>query len=480
MTVKRYWRLMTMVVAGTALTVSAAHAQLLDTTTRVVTSAAGRAFDVTTGFVRVPELRAGDGAPSGTVDLAVVRVRIAGAAARPVAHVILAGGPGDSGVDLVTGLVRQGDAELWDLFDGDVIGIDQRGTGQSRPNLATRALYDLPLDTPGSLREWLPRIERIAREVATTFRAQGIRLEAYNTRESADDVADVRRALGYQRLTVWGRSYGSHLALAIVGRHPDMVHRLVLVSPEGPNHTWKRPSHVDAVIRDLVKRGATELDTHIRQVLARLSAQPVTVSTRNPLTGTDVTIALGAFDVQWITTEALGDSRLVATLPAVFREMAGGDFTRMAQIAVVRRSRAGVQSAMKHMMDLSSGASSERRRQIDGEAREALLGHAINFPSMYVADAWAPVTDLGESFRQNPRSSVPTLILVGDLDPRTPVENAREIAATLPAAQIVILENATHQFDMFGAAAIRSRLGRFLRGEAITEERLVMPAIVFQ
>jgi pimeloyl-ACP methyl ester carboxylesterase len=61
---------------------------------------------------------------------------------------------------------------------------------------------------------------------------------------------------------------------------------------------------------------------------------------------------------------------------------------------------------------------------------------------------------LGVDFRAPIRSSIPTLILVGDLDPRTPVANAREIAATLSGAPIVVLENATHQFDVFGSSSI--------------------------
>ena len=135
---------------------------------------------------------------------------------------------------------------------------------------------------------------------------------------------------------------------------------------------------------------------------------------------------------------------------------------------------------MKHMMDLSSGASVERRRQIESEAREALLGNAINFPGMFAADAWAPVTDLGEEFRRPVRSGIPALILVGDLDPRTPIVNAREIAATLPAAKVVVLENATHQFDVFGSPAILNLLATFLRGDAIAADTLVLPAIPFK
>jgi pimeloyl-ACP methyl ester carboxylesterase len=404
-----------------ALNTGTAHGQLLGTTMSAVTTPDGHVIEVTDAFVRVPELRGPEGASSGTIDLAVVRLRRPGRPARSTAHVILAGGPGDSGVNLVSGLARQGSSAVWELFDGDVIGIDQRGTGRSRPNLETAKRYDLPLDKPGSPAEWLPHIDRTSRRVAADFRAGGIHLDAYNTRESADDVADVRAALGYERFTIWGRSYGTHLALATVARHPRIVDRLVLVSPEGPNHTWKLPSQVDLVIRRLVERGATNLEAHIRQVLARLTAEPATVLVTDPKSGIRSTVVLGAFDVQWMTAQALGDPRLVATLPAAFRDMAQGNFERMAQVALLRRSRAGVESAMKHMMDLSSGATVERRRQIEDESREAILGNAINFPGMFVGGAWAPVTDLGEEFRRPVKSEIPTLMLVGDLDPRTPV-----------------------------------------------------------
>ena len=59
-----------------------------------------------------------------------------------------------------------------------------------------------------------------------------------------------------------------------------------------------------------------------------------------------------AHDVQWIAAQALGDPRLVATLPVAFREMAQGRFDRIAQIAFVHRSRVRVESAMKHGSEL--------------------------------------------------------------------------------------------------------------------------------
>ncbi len=72
------------------------------------------------------------------------------------------------------------------------------------------------------------------------------------------------------------------------------------------------------------------------------------------------------------------------------------------------------------------------------------------------------------------------LILVGDLDPRTPVENGREIVRTLPNGRLVVVENASHQFDVFGSAPIRGVLGPFLVGAPIAAERITLPALQFQ
>jgi pimeloyl-ACP methyl ester carboxylesterase len=98
---------------------------------------------------------------------------------------------------------------------------------------------------------------------------------------------------------------------------------------------------------------------------------------------------------------------------------------------------------------------------------------------MYLSEAWRAV-DLGEAFRRPMTSDVPALLLVGDLDPRTPVENAREVARTLPKARVVVLENATHQFDLFGTPTIREILERFLRGESLAGERVALPLPAFK
>lgn len=446
---------------------------------RTVTATDGRQMEITTGFVRVPEQRAGAGAGIRHIELAVIRLRWADAAAA-TANMLLAGGPGDAGTRLLSDLSGQRAASLLDLMGGDVISFDQRGTGRSRPSLALPDAVPLPLDAPGSPAAWRPLMERAARLAATRFAAEGVRLESYTTVESADDVEAVRRAFGYRRLNLWGRSYGSHLALATVRRHPDSIARMILVSPEGPDHTLKLPGQTDLVIARIGERaGVPDLPVTMRKMFERLRRAPVTVAVANPAGGTTQQVTIGEFDLQWLTAQSLGDPRLLATLPAAYREMAAGKFERIAPAVLMSRTRFRLGSAMKYMMDLSSYATPARLARIREQAGSALLGNAMNFPLMDLRGAW-PDADLGDDYRSAVRSDIPTLILAGDLDARTPVENAHEIAAGLTRAQVVVVENAAHEFDLFGNPAIRPVLQDFLADRPVRAEQVALPPIPFQ
>ncbi|WP_181373248.1 alpha/beta fold hydrolase [Massilia glaciei] len=452
-------------------------ATLIDAKDATLIASDGTAFVVTSARVKVPQRRAAPDAAA--IELAVVRVRRAGNVGGN-AHVMLAGGPGDSGVRLALDMARRGGAALSGFIDGDLIGIDQRGIGGSTPSLLPPVRYGLPLEAQGSVATWLPIIEAATRTVAAEMRRRGIDLQAYNTEESADDVAAVGQVLGYGQMTLWGRSYGTHLALATARRHPAMVKRMILVSPLGPDHKWKLPSQVDLVMGRIGERaGAPRMTAQLREIVDRLGRAPVRVALPDPATQKTVNVVIVPCDVQWVIAQVIGDPRALATLPAAVHEMHGGDFRRVAQMSLALRPRLGIISAMNHMMNLSSGESGDRKARIKREAGSALLGDAINFPGRYLGPAWG-ARALDGGFNEPVTGAVPTLILAGDLDARTPVENGREIAATLSAAKLVVVENAAHEFNVFGNQAIRALLGGFVRGEAIVDERVVLPPLRFE
>jgi len=63
---------------------------------------------------------------------------------------------------------------------------------------------------------------------ARPLEGAGVEPTAYNTVESADDIDDLRQALGFEKVDLLAFSYGTRLALAVVQRHSSHVGRVVL------------------------------------------------------------------------------------------------------------------------------------------------------------------------------------------------------------------------------------------------------------
>ncbi len=168
---------------------------------------------VSCGFLRVPERHGGE--DSSVLELAVMVLRARSSAPHPDPILFLQGGPG--GAALST-------AELWRESawrdTRDIVLLDQRGTGYSRPNLKCPELY---LDLYAGLDSCRDRLSR-----------SGVDLRAYNSRENAADVAALRQALGVDTWNLYGVSYGTRLALTVLRDHPEGVRSVVLDSTYPP------------------------------------------------------------------------------------------------------------------------------------------------------------------------------------------------------------------------------------------------------
>ena len=131
------------------------------------------------------------------------------------------------------------------------------------------------------------------------FTGKGIDLRGYTVKELADDVNDLRRALGYDRITLVGTSFGSQWSFAIMRRHPDIVMRALLSGVEPLDYGYDMPSHVFAAIQRMwweaekdprIKPYLPEggLAAAAREVLRRLDRAPVQVKVKGrPKTGED-------------------------------------------------------------------------------------------------------------------------------------------------------------------------------------------------
>lgn len=439
--------------------------------------AAGNEVDAELGHITVPENRSDPN--SRQIELTFVRFK--STSPNPGSPIVyLAGGPGGSGI-------ASGRGARFPVFMamrefGDVIALDQRGTGQSEPKMMYAGSGRLPLDKPATREAMSALYAKQARSMAAEMERRGIDLRGYTTNENADDINDLRKALGADKLTLWGTSYGTHLAFAVIRRHGAHVDKVILHGIEGPDQTDKLPSDVQRQLETIHRLAASDpqvsakipdLMTALTEVLNRFRESPITFNT-SPGAGRAHNIVVGSFELQVYLAGQIGRRAGIEHFPATLYALMNGEYLDFARWALQSR-RFGLISAMAAAMDTASGASPERQQRIQRETKECILGNAINFPFPEIR-ASVPVPDAGDEFRAPLHSDVPALFISGTIDGRTPVSNAEEMLEGFPNGELLIIENVGHGDDLFVASPkILEAMQTFMRGENLQTTRIEMP-----
>lgn len=431
------------------------------------------------GRLLVPENRGSDA--SRRIELRFVRLRGRVSPGTPL--IVLAGGPGGSGITMGRRPSLLAFAELAREL-GDVIFLDQRGTGMSL-TLECPGRWELPLDQPMTRESLVSASRDYFRRCAAFWTDRGADLRGYTTAESADDVDAIRAALGASKMNLYGASYGSHLALATVKRHGDKVNRAIIPMVEGPDHTIKLPSNIQKQLETIAARVRQDPEWNrimpdflatVASVLGRLERAPAVVELDDSVGQRKVRVSIGKFDLQKFTAQGLGALGFLRRLPARYRELESGDYRWLAQEALKLRSGEIPDNAMSYVMDCASGLSEARRKRIRAEASTSLLGDAIDLPWPDVCSAWSQ-PDLGDEFRANPKSDVPVLFLSGTLDGRTPQSNALEVAAGFPNSHHILVDGMSH-----GHPQLFPELGpvmlEFLRGHPVSLREHSFPFVL--
>ena len=418
----------------------------------------------------------------------LVFVRLKSTAAKPGFPVVyLDGGPGSSAI----GLARAPD--YFQAFQklreaGDVILLDQRGVGRSKPNLTRVSNESLPPDVFADREVALRAFKERAKSAADYFRAQGVDILAYNTVESAHDVEDLRQALGAEKLNLVGFSYGTHLGLATIRYHGKSLNRVVLIGTEGPDHTDKLPGTSDESLRRLARMVAADAEIGgkmpdlvgtLRRVLDRLEKEPVTVTITDQRTKKPVDVKVGKSGLQFLIMRDLGDASDLPVFPAWFYTMDKGDYSILKRFVERRYNQfGGGLSVMTLVMDISSGVSKARAAQIKKEAPAALLGDIVNFPISEMGDVFGN-PDLGDEFRAPVKTNVPTLFVSGTLDNNTQPFQADEVRKTFKTSTHIVIENAGHE-SMLTDPQVQKTMVEFLRGQDVSDVKINLPALKFQ
>ena len=254
--------------------------------------------------------------------------------------IYLEGGPGGAGTEALE------DESLTSLFKDvlasrDIILVDQRGTGDAKPELACSHSHMFPMAPSPTPAERLEVIERLSMSCADQVRAHGIDLSAYNSQESADDIADLARHLNVEKIVLLGASYGSHLALSVIRRHETLIERALLALIEGPDDTFKRPRQLDDMLLALDAEAADPASNWphseppsvaVEQVLRQFN-EPKMASWVDAY-GRKTEVEIARHDLEVVLFGQMGRDIFWRSLPGVVERLRTGDWSQLARTTI--------------------------------------------------------------------------------------------------------------------------------------------------
>jgi pimeloyl-ACP methyl ester carboxylesterase len=394
------------------------------------------------------------GATPGSVTLAIRR-RLAPVGEARSAVIALAGGPGQSAIPFAETFT----ALLGPILDTrDLIVFDQRGTGYSHP-LSCHDFEQPVSHTGGQL-------------IAACANQIGPERAFYNSPDSVADIEAIRRAGGYEKLVLWGTSYGTKVAEEYAQEYPAHVEALVLdsvVPPTGPEPLDR--STFEAVPRIL------------RQVCAYRQCAHITPNPVGDLAR--LVRRIGAGTVQGRVIDGEGDAHTVQiSSDELLDTLLEGDFNPIlrAEFPAAAAAAAGGDTApLARLLERAAGGESEEGEGIDVPLYLTTTCEEEDFPWSRTASPRERLAQVAASIAALPAGAVapfapanmlalsdasacaywpfatpappavgtampdvPTLILSGADDLRTPTANARALAAQIPDAHVLVVPNTGH------------------------------------
>jgi pimeloyl-ACP methyl ester carboxylesterase len=249
------------------------------------------------------------------------------------------GGPGGSGIGFLPGIAQGiGNGEVAQRFD--LIGFDPRGVGVSTPGIVCLTPAEQDALRAGEIGGNDP--EAFNREFAATC-AQRTGLDVLatvGTRDVARDMDVLRAALGDERLSYLGYSYGTRIGTVYAKEFPERVRALVLDGADDPsdNRTEGLVNQMagfqqafDAFAADCVQRGDCPLGTDPAQATDAYRAllQPLLDAPVPTADGRKLSFA----DAQTGTIAALYGPQGWEPLRRGLAELAAGEGTTLIQLA---------------------------------------------------------------------------------------------------------------------------------------------------
>lgn len=366
---------------------------------------------------------------------------------------------------------------------GDVVLLDQRGTGAGRDRVLYVWQKELPENILVDPTVAGQHFENMNQEALKTFKERGVDLNGYTTTENAKDMDVLREALGYDKISLMGFSYGTHLGQTYIKYYGAQVENAILVGVEGLNHTFKLPSTMSTQFRKIalmsdadsnVNKDVPDLLALYKKVLAKLKKEPIELEINSPLTNQPMKIKFGDYALAMLLRYDIGDASDIPVFPRFLYSIDQGDYSILKWFVQKRIGGLYGVQGMSSTMDQASGATADRIQRIEAEGKNNFFSDVINFS---FGDSW-PAPDLGDEFRAPLISDVRTLFMSGTLDFNTPPYQAEEVRWGFSNSSHIIVDQAGHEQVLTHPEAVPTII-KFLKGENVDNVALFYPKLEF-
>lgn len=364
----------------------------------------------------------------------------------------LAGGPGEAATQ---SYLAVSGAFQWINQKRDIVLVDQRGTGGSHlltcPNLTSET------DTERTDPETMQAL------VSACLKEMDADPRLYTTSIAMADLDQVRQVLGYEKINLYGASYGTRAALVYARQYPEHVRAIILDGVAPPNWTLGPSAAQDAqrALELLFARcqadsacqaAYPDLRSEFQTVLDQLTDQPIEVSLDHPVTGEPTSFTLDRDTFANLVHTSTYSAEGAAVIPLMIHTAARrGDFSQLAAMAL--SNYALLEDTISQGMRFSVLCAEDVPYIPKQAASTGYLGDFFTTTFEQICSAW-PKGEIPADFKQPVQSSVPALLLSGEADPVTPPANGELAAQGLPNSRHIIVPGQGHIVIYRGCIAL--------------------------
>jgi pimeloyl-ACP methyl ester carboxylesterase len=380
-----------------------------------------------------------------TIDLNVVVLPALDSRSKADPLFDLAGGPGIAATDAASFYANEGREYR---RHRDVVLVDQRGTGGSNP------LHCRHDRNPQFFLDEMYPVEYVKN--CRQELEQKADLTQYTTPVAMNDLDDVRAWLGYERINLFGLSYGTRAAQVYIRQHPDRVRSAILMGVTPTYHTAPLYHARDGqrALNLLLNECAADqncnkafpnIKKELIKMLASLERQPAQAKYTLPETGKEVTVTIRREVFAEKLRSAMYTPPGARKLPFIIHRAAQGDFAPFLSMVIpVERSRP---DDLADGMYLSTTCNEDTRRIDPSTAARMNKGNIFgNYrvdQQLRACSLW-PQAQIPRGYWQPVVSNIAVLILSGYMDPVTPPDWIEEVAKHLPNSKHIIIRHHAH------------------------------------